>query len=61
MSEIEAQAPTGMNVFVGLKYAVWDDEKHDLDELSSTNNHMPAKGIAGPRRCTRQNTGVTSS
>ncbi|WP_298335234.1 hypothetical protein [uncultured Erythrobacter sp.] len=50
-----------MNVFVGLKFAVWDDEKHDLDELSSTNNHMPAKGIAGPRRCTRQNTGVTSS
>ena len=46
IGEIEAWALMGMNVFVGLRFAVWDKGTQDLSELSSAINRMLANGIA---------------
>lgn len=46
VGEVEAWALMGMNVFVGLKFAVWDAGSQDLRELSGAINRMLAQGIA---------------
>jgi AcrR family transcriptional regulator len=46
VGEVEAWALMGMNVFVGLKFAVWDAGQQDLRELSGAINRMLATGIA---------------
>ncbi len=43
LGETEAWAMMGMNVFVGLRYAVWSDE--DPDEIASRVNALIARGI----------------
>ena len=45
IGEVEAWALMGMNVFVGLKFAVWDAGREDLRELSEAVNRMLQKGI----------------
>ncbi|MBD2842740.1 TetR/AcrR family transcriptional regulator [Erythrobacter rubeus] len=48
LGELEAWAVMGMNVFVGLRYAVWADkgEARPSDEIASAVNALLAKGIA---------------
>jgi hypothetical protein len=51
LSEIEAWAIMGMNVFVGLRYAVWDDRdaadgtQRSLDEVAAAVNALVARGL----------------
>lgn len=45
VGEVEAWALMGMNVFVGLKFAVWDEGGHDLGKLASTVNRLLVDGI----------------
>lgn len=45
IGEVEAWALMGMNVFVGLKFAVWDEGDHDLGELARTVNRLLVEGI----------------
>lgn len=44
LGELEAWALMGMNVFVGLRYAVWGDG--DPDEIATEVNALVARGIA---------------
>lgn len=49
LGELEAWAVMGMNVFVGLRYAVWDDaraDKRSPQDIASAVNALLAKGIA---------------
>ncbi|RYG26776.1 MAG: TetR/AcrR family transcriptional regulator [Burkholderiales bacterium] len=45
ISEIHAWAIMGMNVFLGLRYSVWDDDKRP-DDIADTIASMLAQGIA---------------
>lgn len=51
LGELEAWAIMGMNVFVGLRYAVWDDgagspgKAASLDEVAATVNALVAGGL----------------
>ncbi|MFL0672823.1 MAG: TetR/AcrR family transcriptional regulator [Erythrobacter sp.] len=51
LSEIEAWAIMGMNVFVGLRFAVWDDRDaasgtpRSLDEVAAAVNALVARGL----------------
>lgn len=47
LGEIEAWAVMGMNVFVGLRYAVWEagTDARGSDEIARTVNSLLAKGI----------------
>ena len=51
LSEIEAWAIMGMNVFVGLRYAVWNDRDAaegsapSLDEVAGKVNELVARGV----------------
>ncbi|MEL6528323.1 MAG: TetR/AcrR family transcriptional regulator [Pseudomonadota bacterium] len=49
LGELEAWALMGMNVFVGLRYVVWEDEAAPLspEEVATAVNTLLAKGIAG--------------
>lgn len=42
--EVEAWAIMGMNVFLGLRFAVWDDQA-DLDAVARRANRLLARGI----------------
>lgn len=52
LSEIEAWAIMGMNVFVGLRYAVWNDRDaasgaaKSLEEVAAAVNALVAEGLA---------------
>ena len=46
LGEVEAWAIMGINVFVGLRYAVWGDENEDMNDHAATVNRMLAQGIA---------------
>ncbi|MEM8724364.1 MAG: TetR/AcrR family transcriptional regulator [Pseudomonadota bacterium] len=48
LGEVEAWALMGMNVFVGLRYAVWADEggARSPDDVAAVVNSLLAKGIA---------------
>ncbi|KWV92100.1 TetR/AcrR family transcriptional regulator [Erythrobacter sp. YT30] len=46
LGDVEAWAIMGINVFVGLRYAVWGDENEDMNDHAATVNRMLAKGIA---------------
>ncbi len=50
LGELEAWAIMGMNVFVGLRFAVWGDADRDpsLDEVAQGVNRLLAKGIGNP-------------
>ncbi len=51
LGELEAWAIMGMNVFVGLRYAVWDDRDaaagaaRSLDEVADAVNALVARGV----------------
>lgn len=50
LSEIEAWAVMGMNVFVGLRYVVWADSDEDgprtAEEIAAAVNRLLARGVA---------------
>ena len=46
LGELEAWALMGMNVFVGLRYIVWDRGNADHDAIASAVNALIARGIA---------------
>jgi len=46
VGEVEAWALMGMNVFVGLRFAVWDDGNADMSKLAAAVNRMLVEGIA---------------
>lgn len=47
LGELEAWAVMGMNVFVGLRYVVWDDGKDSTSEaVAKRVNRLLAEGIA---------------
>ncbi len=46
LGELEAWAVMGMNVFIGLRYAVWDDGKRSPEDLAQAVNVLLEKGIA---------------
>ncbi len=48
LGEVEAWAVMGMNVFIGLRYAVWadDDEGPSADTVAGAVNRLLAKGIS---------------
>lgn len=52
LGEVEAWAIMGMNVFVGLRYAVWDDQDaasgRTLDQVAQIVNDLLARGISKP-------------
>lgn len=52
LGEVEAWAIMGMNVFVGLRYAVWGDQdngpERTPDEVAQIVNDLLARGIAKP-------------
>ena len=50
LGELEAWAIMGMNVFVGLRFAVWGEADRDpsLDEVAQGVNRLLAKGIGNP-------------
>lgn len=50
LGEVEAWAVMGMNVFLGLRYAIWS-QAHDpaLSEVAEAANRMLARGISNPR------------
>ena len=45
LGETEAWALMGMNVFIGLKYAVWAEGNSDLDDVAKRTNKLLAEGI----------------
>ena len=48
LGQLEAWAVMGMNVFVGLRYAVWGDagpDSHSPDDIAKAVNTLLAKGI----------------
>jgi hypothetical protein len=45
MGEVEAWAIMGMNVFLGLRFGVWDDGD-DAAAIAEAANRMLAHGIA---------------
>lgn len=51
LGEIEAWALMGMNVFVGLRFAVWDDRdeagagRRSLEDVAATVNALIARGV----------------
>jgi AcrR family transcriptional regulator len=51
LGELEAWAIMGMNVFVGLRYAVWDDRdaargsKPSLEDVAKAVNELVARGV----------------
>ncbi len=48
LGEIEAWALMGMNVFLGLRYAIWRaDGDPGIDEVARTANRMLERGIGG--------------
>ncbi|MEE4288704.1 MAG: TetR/AcrR family transcriptional regulator [Erythrobacter sp.] len=50
LGEVEAWAVMGMNVFIGLRYAIWagEDEALSHEEVAAQVNHLLANGIARP-------------
>ena len=46
LGDIEAWALMGMNVFVGLRYAVWADGERSSQEVADAVNELLANGIA---------------
>ena len=46
LGEIEAWAIMGMNVFVGLRYAIWNEADTDPDAIAGGVNRLLAEGIA---------------
>jgi AcrR family transcriptional regulator len=46
LGELEAWTIMGMNVFIGLRYAVWGNEKPSAKEIARRVNTLLAKGIA---------------
>jgi len=46
LGEIHAWALIGMNVFVGLRFAIWDEGNRTPEEVAATVNDMLANGIA---------------
>lgn len=46
LGEVHAWALMGMNVFVGLRYAVWGEGQRDADEVAAQVNDLLAHGIA---------------
>ncbi len=46
LEEIHAWAMMGMNVFLGLRYAVWGEPDEDLDRVAQAANSILTKGIA---------------
>lgn len=51
LGELEAWAVMGINVFVGLRYAVWEHAEHGRspEDIASAINTLLAKGIARSR------------
>ena len=45
VAEIEAWAIVGMNVFLGLRYGVWDD-RADTAEVAAAANRLLREGLA---------------
>ncbi len=45
LGEAEAWAIMGMNVFLGLRYAIWTQPGEDPDAVAETANRLLAKGI----------------
>ena len=48
LGEVHAWAIMGMNVFLGLRYGVWDDSE-DAAAIAETANQLIAEGISAPR------------
>jgi len=46
LDEIHAEALIGMNVFVGLRFAIWGEGNRTPEEVAATVNDMLANGIA---------------
>lgn len=46
LGELEAWTIMGMNVFIGLRYAVWGDGERSAKDIASRVNTLLAKGIA---------------
>ncbi|MEL7198828.1 MAG: TetR/AcrR family transcriptional regulator [Pseudomonadota bacterium] len=46
LGEVEAWAIMGINVFVGLRYAVWGEDREPMGDHAARVNRMLAKGIA---------------
>jgi len=51
LGEVEAWAVMGMNVFVGLRYAIWASEGDEIshEEVATQVNRLLAKGITSSR------------
>lgn len=49
LGEIEAWAIMGMNVFVGLRFAIWGDEQRPSSEVAQAVNRLLAQGITRQR------------
>lgn len=49
LGEVEAWALMGMNVFIGLRFAVWDDGDADMAKLAAKVNKLLVEGIARPK------------
>lgn len=49
VDEVHAWAIMGMNVFLGLRYAVWGDGEEDLSDIAAKANALLERGI-GPAR-----------
>ena len=48
VEEVHAWAIMGMNVFLGLRYGVWDDSR-PADEIAAIANALIEKGIGRPQ------------
>ena len=44
-AEVEAWAIMGMNVFLGLRYAIWSEEGDDLDAVASRAGEVQRSGL----------------
>lgn len=49
LGELHAWALMGMNVFVGLRYAMWGQGKLDAERIAAEVNDLIAHGIAAPQ------------
>lgn len=49
LEEAHAWAIMGMNVFLGLRYAVWDDGDMTAEQVATIANDLLARGIAAGR------------
>ena len=45
LGEVEAWAIMGMNVFVGLRYAVWGDGQRSSQDIAAAVNRLLAQGV----------------